>query len=157
MLKYLNPMVVFAEIPDEVSLAIPITNCPHRCEGCHSPELHKDIGKDLTQRTLQKLIQEQDGFITCVCFMGGDSEPNLVDMLAEVVHNCGLKVGWYSGNDRIHEAIHLKNFDYIKIGPYIKEKGSLDNPNTNQKLYKIDNESLVLHDITSKLWSSKIS
>lgn len=153
MLKYTDTMIVFAEIPNEVSLAINISNCPNHCPGCHSPELWKDIGKDLSQRALQRLIQENSGLITCVCFMGGDSEPDLVDMLAEVVHKCELKVGWYSGKDHIHESIHLKNFDYIKIGPYIAEKGPLNNPNTNQRLYQID-ESLVLHDITSKLWNS---
>ena len=39
MLKYLNCQVTFAEVPDEISLCINITNCPNRCPGCHSPEL----------------------------------------------------------------------------------------------------------------------
>jgi len=27
--------------------------------------------------------------------------------------------------------------DYIKLGPYVEEKGGLDNPNTNQRFYRI--------------------
>ena len=36
MLKYVNTGVVFQEIPDEVTLAINISNCPCHCPGCHS-------------------------------------------------------------------------------------------------------------------------
>ena len=36
------------------------------------------------------------------------------------------------------------------IIPYIKEKGPLDNPNTNQRFYKVVNEELI--DITHKFW-----
>lgn len=45
--KYLDTQIVFAEIPDEITLAINITNCPFRCPDCHSPELQRNIGKDL--------------------------------------------------------------------------------------------------------------
>ena len=48
------------------------------------------------------------------------------------------------------------HFDYIKIGPYKKELGGLDNPNTNQRMYLNwwDEEDKVVHclDITSKFW-----
>ena len=44
MLKYVNTGVVFQEIPDEVTLAINISNCPCRCPGCHSHYLWEDIG-----------------------------------------------------------------------------------------------------------------
>ena len=37
MLKYAGYDIVFQEIPDEVTLAISLTNCPNRCPGCHSP------------------------------------------------------------------------------------------------------------------------
>ena len=44
IMKYVNESVVFAEIPDEVTLAINISNCPCRCPGCHSKFLWGDIG-----------------------------------------------------------------------------------------------------------------
>ena len=39
MLKYVNTDIVFQEIPDEVTLAVNISNCPCRCPGCHSQYL----------------------------------------------------------------------------------------------------------------------
>ena len=36
MLKYANFDIVFQEVPDEVTLAINISNCPNQCVGCHS-------------------------------------------------------------------------------------------------------------------------
>lgn len=153
-MKYLNTMIGFREFPDEISLLINITGCCMRCPGCHSPELWKDIGKPLTQRSLERLISENNG-ITCVGFMGG--EPDLVNMLAERVKKLGLKVGWYWGGI-IEEKELLEptfnNFDYIKSGPYVKELGGLNSPSTNQKFYKIEhleNETRWL-DITYKFW-----
>lgn len=148
-MKYLDTMVTFSEFPDEITLCINITNCPFHCSGCHSPELWKDVGKPLTQRSLEKLISENNG-ITCVGFMGG--EPDLVSMLAERVKKLGLKVGWYWGGTSFCD-IDLKNFDYIKLGPYIKEKGPLNCKTTNQRMYKINHEiddSLI--DVTNKFW-----
>ena len=42
MIKYYNAMVVFEEIPNEITLAINITNCPCHCKGCHSQFLWED-------------------------------------------------------------------------------------------------------------------
>ena len=151
-MKYLDTMITFSEFPDEIALCINITNCPHRCEECHSPELRNDVGLWLDGRSLSKLIESNKG-ITCVGFMGGDSNPHLINTLAAIVKcNYKLKVGWYSGNTEIRPEIKIKWFDYIKIGQYIKEKGPLDNPNTNQKMYKIENDSLK--DITYKFWKN---
>lgn len=155
MLKYTDIQVVFREVPDEITLAINISNCPCHCESCHSPYLAKDIGKDLTQRALERLIRDHDS-ITCVAFMGGDSEPELVNLLAEVVRKAGLKVCWYSGRQELSDKINLSNFDFIKLGPYIKGLGPLDKPTTNQKFYEIhhvwrDNYHAMV-DITDKFW-----
>lgn len=46
MLKYVDARVVFQEIPDEITLAINISNCPCHCKGCHSQYLAEDIGKN---------------------------------------------------------------------------------------------------------------
>ena len=71
MLKYFNSQVTFAEIPDEVTLCINITNCPCHCKGCHSPYLADNIGLPLDLENLCNLIDTNKG-ITCVCIMGGD-------------------------------------------------------------------------------------
>ena len=118
MIKYYNAMVVFEEIPKEITLAINITNCPCHCEGCHSKFLWENIGTELTNEELDKLIEKNDG-ITCVCFMGGDAEPSGINKLAEHILNTpkydNIKVGWYSGMDELSSDIELELFHYITM------------------------------------------
>lgn len=151
MLKYVDTQVTFAEIPDEVSLCINISNCPIECPGCHSSYLANDIGELLTEETLQQLIKKNKG-ITCLCFMGGDIAPHEVNDLAGYVRKeyPHLKIGWYSGADSLTLFTEYKNFDYIKLGRYIKKLGGLDSPKTNQRFYKVDGN--VLKNITSRFW-----
>ena len=157
MIKYYNSMVVFEEIPNEITLAINITNCPCHCKGCHSKFLWEDIGTELTFDELDKLIEKNDG-ITCVCFMGGDNDPKYVNKLAKHIIETkpdNIKVAWYSGRDLINENINLNYFDYIKIGHYDDNFGGLNKKTTNQKLYNIyfDKEDKpMLDDITNLFW-----
>lgn len=169
MLKYTIAEVVFREIPDEITLAINISGCPIHCPDCHSKDLWKDKGKDLSQRALERLINENPG-ITCVAFMGGDSDPDCVGMLSEAIkaHYSELKIAWYSGKESIPPNFkYLSYLDYLKLGPFIKEKGPLDNPSTNQRLYQLgdDNEFILengssssgraITDITYKFWNKE--
>lgn len=149
MLKYYNYDIVFQEIPDEVTLAVNITHCPHRCVGCHSPHLRENIGNVLDERTLDTLLDKYGRQITCVCFMGGDRLPKDVEALAKHLRqNTKLKVAWYSGNTALPH--NLKSFDYVKIGGYKAELGGLRSRTTNQRLYRNDNGKTV--DITSRFW-----
>ena len=144
-LKYANTQVVFTEVPNEISLAINITGCTIHCKGCHSQWLWSNKGKELTKDELHNLIEKNKG-ITTVLFMGGD---NFIKQLVERAryikyHYPNLKVAWYSGrrdledsrSSRIKEL--MAYLDYVKVGPYIKQLGGLDNPNTNQRFYRID-------------------
>lgn len=150
MLKYVDTKVVFAEIPDEITLAINISECPCHCKGCHSPYLVEDIGTELTFSELRRLIKNNSG-ISCIAFMGGDSEPERINALASFVTNhYQLKVAWYSGRQELSKDIELRNFDYIKLGPYIEELGPLSSRTTNQRLYRVEKEVLI--DITNKFW-----
>ena len=159
MVKYYNAMVVFEEIPDEITLAINITNCPCHCKGCHSEFLWEDKGISLTTEELDRLIEKNDG-ITTVCFMGGDAEPEVINVLAEYVHEVKhLKVGWYSGRDSYYKNINFNYFDYIKLGHYDEDLGGLNKETTNQRLFKITHEKLEdgvkkidFEDITSRFW-----
>lgn len=98
-LKFYNYDIVFAEIPDETTLAVNITNCPNRCPGCHSPHLQADIGMLLDEEALSVLLGRYGQAITCICFMGGDSDPSEVARLALWCKTCfpDLKTAWYSG------------------------------------------------------------
>ena len=151
MLKYVDTMVTFSEVPDEISLCIEISNCPCHCKNCHSPYLADDIGEPLDLQHLTDLIDSNRG-ITCVCIMGGDANPSEVDDIAQDIKEYypELKVGWYSGRQELSKEINLENFDAIKLGPYIEELGPLNSKNTNQRFYKIEENKLI--DITNLFW-----
>lgn len=151
MLKYVDTKVVFAEIPDEITLAINISGCPCNCKGCHSSYLAKDIGEPLDLQHLTNLIDSNKG-ITCVCIMGGDANPSEVDDIAQDIKEYypELKVGWYSGRQELSKDIELSNFDFIKLGPYKEEFGPLNSRATNQRFYKVSNGELI--NMTSRFW-----
>ena len=137
MLKYANFDVVFQEVPEEVTLAINISNCPNQCPGCHSKYLWKDEGKPLDSTELNRLVEQYKSGITCVCFMGGDNEPESVAQLARQVKNDHkIKVAWYSGKNDLPKNVSTDHFDYIKLGRYIAELGPLDSATTNQHMMK---------------------
>ena len=145
-LKYVDTLVSFQEIPDEITLCINISNCPNTCAGCHSPWLREDIGEDLNIESLFKLIDANKG-ITCICFMGGDQDPaEIANLAVGLRSDYPYKKAWYSGRQYIPDEINVSDFNYIKIGPYIQELGGLDSETTNQIMYKIEDGKLI--DIT---------
>ena len=153
MLKYVNTGIVFQEIPDEVTLAINISNCPCRCPGCHSRYLWEDIGLPLDTAAIDDFVEQYGTDITCIAFMGGDGDPRGVSQLAEYIHeeHPQFHVAWYSGRIRIPSVVSVTNFDYIKIGPYIRHLGPLKEPTTNQRLYRIQPDGQMV-DITERFW-----
>ena len=138
MLKYANFDIVFQEVPEEVTLAINISNCPNQCPGCHSKYLWENIGKNLDKSELDRLVSQYKSGITCVCFMGGDAEPKEVSELAKQlkINNKNLKMAWYSGKNELPEDVSIEHFDYIKLGRYVAELGPLDSATTNQRMMK---------------------
>lgn len=153
MLKYVNTGVVFQEIPDEVTLAINISNCPCHCPGCHSHYLWEDIGLPLDTDAIDVFIRQYGTDITCLSFMGGDADPVAVNQLAQYIHeeHPQFKVAWYSGRLRIPPTVSKADFDFIKVGPYIKHLGPLKSPTTNQRLYR-RLENGEFEDITYRFW-----
>lgn len=154
MLKYVDTLVTFSEVPDEITLCINISNCPCHCKGCHSSYLAEDIGKPLVGMILREDLIEKNKGITCVAFMGGDNDPAAINSLAEYIKTwdslSNLKVAWYSGRQELAKEIDINNFDFIKLGPYLEECGSLNCRTTNQRFYKVNNNQLI--DITKKFW-----
>ena len=63
-----------------------------------------------------------------------------------------FKVAWYSGKTVISPLITKNDFDYIKIGPFIRHLGPLKKPTTNQRLYR-QNDHGEFEDITSRFWT----
>ena len=153
MLKYVNTDVVFQEIPDEVTLAINISGCPCRCPGCHSRYLWDDIGLPLHTDAIDHFVAKFGSAITCIAFMGGDSDPKGVNMLALYIHEAypNLSVAWYTGRTLVPAVVRKQDFDYIKVGPYIRHLGPLNQPTTNQRLYRKTEEG-DFEDITYRFW-----
>lgn len=151
MLKYLETMVTFSEFPTEVALCINISGCPIKCPDCHSKQLWEDVGTNLTISNVVNLIEQNKG-ISLVGLMGGDADSLHINAIASYIkdHYPDIKVGWYSGKPKLSKNIILRNFDYIKLGPYIKDKGGLDSKTTNQRFYKVINNTLV--DSTNLFW-----
>ena len=148
MIKYIlqDTMVVFSEIPDELTLALNISNCQNNCIGCHTSYLRENIGDELTEEVLHSLIEQNNG-ISCICFMGeGNDAQALKDLVLYIRREFpDLKVALYSGREEVEDQLY-DIFDYVKIGPYKKEYGPLNEKTTNQRLYK----NRV--DITNKFW-----
>jgi anaerobic ribonucleoside-triphosphate reductase activating protein len=139
MLKYYNYDIVFQEIPNEVTLAINISNCPNRCKGCHSPHLQLDVGHLLDEEMLVALVGKYAKAFTCLCFMGGDAAPLEVTALANFVRLKFpmLKTAWYSGCNKLPEGFGTSAFHFIKMGAYSEALGGLKSSTSNQHLYEI--------------------
>jgi anaerobic ribonucleoside-triphosphate reductase activating protein len=159
MSKYVETMVTFSEVPDEITLAINISNCPCHCKGCHSSHLAENIGTPLTIEVLKNLVEANSG-ISCISFMGGDADPADIKQLATYIKEeyPELKVCWYSGRGVLPTYIqyHLDAFDYIKLGAYDSEYGPLTSKTTNQRFYMIAHLSSGVNklvDLTYKFWN----
>lgn len=157
MLKFVDVKEVFAEIPQEITLAVSISGCPIRCKGCHSRYLWEDTGEPLTTKALSDMLKAHIG-ITCLCFMGGDQAPAEVNSLAQWVktHHPDIKTAWYSGRDEVAPDIELSHFDYLKIGRYDAEQGPLNQKTTNQRLWLVqhtDDGHHRLTDCTHYFWN----
>lgn len=148
MIKYISQdtSIVFSEIPDEVTLAINISNCQNHCINCHSPYLRQNIGDELTEEVLHDLITNNNG-ISCICFMGeGNDAQALKDLTLYIRREFpDLKTALYSGRGSVEDELY-DIFDFIKVGPYVESLGPLDKKTTNQRLYKNK------EDITFRFW-----
>ena len=153
-LKYNGYTITFQEVPNEISLVINISGCPHKCEGCHSKYLWEYKGNYILEN-LDYLLSKYKNYITCVCIMGGDQNIDELINLFQIIKTKGYKTCLYSGlhTDQINTLSELFKFlDYIKIGEYDDNKGGLNNPNTNQIFYEIKNDKLI--NITYKFQKS---
>ncbi|MCK9457262.1 MAG: hypothetical protein M0R31_08195 [Candidatus Riflebacteria bacterium] len=145
--------ITFLEVPGQSCLTFYISECQNRCENCHSKELWQATGSAL-RPCFHQLIELYRKQITCVCFLGeGRNTPlehaEFVD-LCKISHQYGLKTCLYSGRDcEIEEW--MKCFDFIKTGSFKEECGPLTAETTNQRLFKMAQNSIT--DITSKFWN----
>lgn len=151
MVRFHNFDIVFAEVPDQTTLAVNITGCPNRCPGCHSPHLMRDEGEPLDESAVAALLDRYGSGITCFCFMGGDAHPREIAALAGVVRRLRptMLTAWYSGRDALPEGVDPRSFDYIKLGAYVESLGGLASSTTNQRMYRVAQDG-TMEDITHR-------
>lgn len=139
MIKYTDAQITFREVPDEISLSINISNCPYKCQGCHSPRLQQNIGKELTKEIIYDLIEQHKSEITCVTFLGDGGNMKEIADLIKYVHLNGYLTCLYTGSTNIDDIIHECDgcLNFLKIGQYVKKFGGLDSSSTNQRFIKI--------------------
>ena len=125
MLKYVDTRVCFAEIPDEITLCINLSNCPCHCKGCHSSYLAEDIGEVLTHSRIEKLLNMNKG-VTAICFMGGDNDPKLINHYAKLVRESSIdKIKMAC---KVNFAIELSKGMSLNPGDEIVVKKPVPNP-----------------------------
>lgn len=144
--------VVFQELPDEISLAINITGCGKRCPGCHTPFLQNSFnGVELTPAIFESYLRKYIEIITAVIFFNGDLHITRFVELLDIAKSYGLKTALYTGWNDVPMEIY-KRLDFLKVGEYIQELGSLSSPSTNQRMYDIKQNK----DITYKFRKSVV-
>jgi anaerobic ribonucleoside-triphosphate reductase activating protein len=128
--------------------AVFFQGCPHRCPGCHNPELlDNDGGGD---RTAEWLIHEitRNPLVTGVTFTGGDpmGQAEALTPAAKILRERGYDLWLYTGY--LWEALDGARMDLAKLcdvvvdGPYDAERRSLLLPwrgSANQRLIDVKN------------------
>ena len=89
------------------------------------------------------LIERYKGLISCVCLLGEGQNPEELLTALRWIRWHGLKTCLYTGCDHIAPFdTMLPWLDYIKLGPYEKGLGGLDQPHTNQRFYRVRDDML---------------
>ena len=136
-MKFTDVRIVFQEIPNEISLAYFISGCPLHCKGCHSSfAWSRSCGREWNILEYQKNLIKYSQEVTCLLFLGGEwHEEELIESL-KLAHAQGYKTALYTGLEEVSAHL-LSHLDYIKLGPWIAERGGLDSPSTNQRLIEV--------------------
>ena len=135
MLKYFRHSVSFTEVPDEMSVYIPLTGCKIRCKECNSKWLWEFSGTPLTPISLLEILRQYPKEITCICIGGGENDLKALNSLFEFIHSHRINTCWYTGLDTLPTEISLRNLDYVKIGSF--KEFPITDRRTNQRFYKI--------------------
>lgn len=145
MLQYYRKDICFQEVPNEISISFSIAGCPHNCKNCSwKNTIDKEEKKNLTNTIYSMFLNKYKGLASCVLFLGGEWEQEDLICKLKMAKEKGYKTCLYTGCNLSQISEQLKqNLDFIKVGPYIEEKGGLSNPNTNQKFIDLINNKIL--------------
>ncbi|MGZ5279854.1 MAG: 4Fe-4S cluster-binding domain-containing protein, partial [Pseudobdellovibrionaceae bacterium] len=124
-MRYTSVQITFQEIPDEISLSLLISGCPLRCPGCHSADSWQGTkGEVLDIESLNRLLEKDREYITCICFLGGEWEKENLIHLLQWSRRQGFKTALYTGLEDVDQDLK-RELDYLKVGPYMARLGGL--------------------------------
>ena len=138
--------ITLSEIPGKTALIVEFANCQQRCPGCHSQHLW-DPGESLNiSEILTHIDSTLSEDINCILLMGGTTNGITLETLKKLVEaiyrRFGIPVAIYSGlpeeETRMSEMATWYGLDFLKTGDYREDRGGLEDPKSNQKLYKKD-------------------
>ena len=90
------------------------------------------------------LIERYKCSISCVCLLGEGQNPDELLTALRWIRWHGLKTCLYTGCNQIAPFdTMLPWLDYIKLGPYDKSLGGLEQPHTNQRFYRVRDGILI--------------
>jgi anaerobic ribonucleoside-triphosphate reductase activating protein len=144
-MKYWQHTIVFQEMPKDVALAFELTNCPFRCDGCHSPHLQEDNGYELTVDVFKNILNKYVGLVTAVLFLGSaynDVDRDLLMQMLDYAKTMNMKTCIWTGEEDVCPAIKDR-LDFLKVGQYRKDLGGISDKNTNQRYFDLKNNCLV--------------
>lgn len=127
MQKLYSYDITFEEIPGQVSLVLAFSGCTNKCEGCHTPWLHEDVGEEYKIKKLDELLKKYSNSVNCVVLLGGEDHCN--DEFVKLCNSYNLDTGLYTGRKEFKAPNGLR---YLKTGPYTPSKGPLSSAETNQ-------------------------
>lgn len=158
-LRFTMESIVWQEVPGEVSLAFQFSGCPLRCPGCHSADTWRaQIGKPLTPEYLGARLAQYRGLITCVLFLGGEWQADVLLARLQQVRAAGLATCLYTGLEREELPPELlPHLDYLKTGRWIRALGGLDSPDTNQRLIDLRSDEILNHHFLNQRQSVSLS
>lgn len=132
--------ITYQEVPDKICFTIFVAGCKNNCEKCCWKEkFEKKYYFSL--KDFQQEIEKKKDYADVIVFLGGEWVDDLIDYLIIAKQN-GFETCLYTGLDDVAENIK-KHLDYLKVGQYIEEKGSLFSKNTNQKFYDLKNKKEI--------------
>ena len=135
-----------SEVPGKTALIVEFATCQQRCPGCHSQHLW-DPGESLNiSEILTHIDSTLSEDINCILLMGGTTNGITLETLKKLVEaiyrRFGIPVAIYSGlpeeETRMSEMATWYGLDFLKTGDYREDRGGLEDPKSNQKLYKKD-------------------
>ena len=138
---------------DGIAVTLWVTGCPHRCKGCHNPQLwDKNYGTDFDIEAIDKIMKalSDPDVDKHLSILGG--EPLSLDNIEHILQLCNLvkntfpnKKIWVWTGYKIEDLDnHQKNIldyvDYVIDGKFIEELKVKNEwyGSSNQKIYDIN-------------------